>query len=212
MAVVNANYEFLMVDVGKNGRASDGGVFRETKFFSKLAANTLKIPSPEALPGCGERMPFVFVADDAFPLSENILKPFSHNTLKTEEIIFNYRLSRARRIVENAFGILASRFRILLQTINMSPEKTTTIVLACCYLHNFLRKQNERTYFEGGLDTEQVEMGIIEYADWHSGPNLQNLQASTSRNASRNAKQIRENFCTYFNTTGSVPWQNNVLR
>ncbi|XP_037810112.1 putative nuclease HARBI1 isoform X2 [Lucilia sericata] len=190
MAVVNANYEFLMVDVGTNGRASDG----------------------EPLPGCDEKMPFVFVADDAFPLSENILKPFSHNTLKKEEIIFNYRLSRARRLVENAFGILASRFRILLQTINLSPEKTTSIVLACCYLHNFLRREYEQTYFEGGFDSEIVETGAMEYADWHNGPNLQNLKASTSKNATNNAKYIRETFSTYFNTNGAVSWQNKIFK
>lgn len=199
MAVVNANYEFLMVDVGTNGGVSDDGLFNETKFFSSLKNKTLKIPDPQPLPNCEEKLPFVFVAT------------FSHNTLKEEEIIFNYRLSRARRIVENCFGILASRFRILLQTINLSPEKVTKIVLTCCYLHNFLRRQNEETYFEGGFDVKETDPGAIEYADWHNDHGLTALQASCAKNASKSAKTTREKYCNSFNTVGAVPWQNNIL-
>lgn len=51
-------------------------------------------------------MPFMIVVDDAFPLNKHIMKPYSQVGLTPESRIFNYRLSRARRIVENAFGIL----------------------------------------------------------------------------------------------------------
>lgn len=148
MAIVNANYEFLIVD---DGRASDAGLFNQTKFFSLLKKKELKIPAPEPLPGDNVEMPFVFVSDDAFPLMENIMKPFSHKTLDKEQIIFNYRLSRAQRIVENTFGILASRFRVLLTTINLPPEKVTTIVTACCYLQKFLRRKRQTVYLAGAL-------------------------------------------------------------
>lgn len=50
-------------------------------------------------------MHFVIVADDAFPLTNYMMKPFPNRLQKgTPERAFNYRLSRARRIVENAFG------------------------------------------------------------------------------------------------------------
>lgn len=52
------------------------------------------------------------VGDDAFALKTHLLKPYGGTNLTKAQKIFNYRLSRARRIVENAFGILASRFRI----------------------------------------------------------------------------------------------------
>lgn len=58
-------------------------------------------------------MPFVFVGNDAFPLVDRIMKPFAPprgGTLTDAEKIFNYRLSRARRYVDNAFGILTSKF------------------------------------------------------------------------------------------------------
>ena len=57
---------------------------------------------------------------------------------------YNYRLSRARRVVENAFGILASRFRCLLVTLPLTPQRVIKVAHACCVLHNFLRQKNSR--------------------------------------------------------------------
>uniref|UniRef100_A0A1X7VHN6 DDE Tnp4 domain-containing protein n=1 Tax=Amphimedon queenslandica TaxID=400682 RepID=A0A1X7VHN6_AMPQE len=53
------------------------------------------------------------VANDAFLLKDYIQKPFSETGLTKERCIYNYRLSGARRVVENAFGILANRFRVM---------------------------------------------------------------------------------------------------
>ena len=75
------------------------GVFKNTAFVKKLYAGTLQIPEPSAIPGCEEdTMPYVFLADDAFPLSENIMKPYT-TTFQKEKVIFNYRLSSVRRVV-----------------------------------------------------------------------------------------------------------------
>ncbi|XP_036328180.1 protein ALP1-like [Rhagoletis pomonella] len=204
-SVVNANYQFLMVHVGANGRASDAGLLNDLEMLEKLKKNELCIPDPEPLPGLSSNMPYVFVGDDAFPLMENLMKPYSHTTMKREEIIFNYRLSRARRIVENTFGILASRFRILLKTINLSPEKVTTIVLTCCYLHNFLR---ERKVYRNNRMTDGLEFSEPSSDE----NNLDNLTPTTIRNASNLAKEVRDKFCEYFNTVGTVPWQNKICK
>ena len=122
------------------------------------------------------KMPYVFVGDDAFPLMENLMKPFSHRNLSREDRIFNYRLSRVSRIVENAFGILASRFRILLGQINVCPEKALTLVLACSYLHNYLRRKEVESYYQGGFDIENISTGEITDADLRSDRTLLALQ------------------------------------
>ncbi|XP_075554788.1 uncharacterized protein LOC142587566 [Dermacentor variabilis] len=79
----------------------------------------------------------MFTTYDAFPMGRNLMKPFEGTNL-TEDKIFHYRLSRACRVVENAFGILANCFRCFHTVINAPPERVTAIVNAACVLHNFL--------------------------------------------------------------------------
>ena len=86
------------------------------------------------MPNSEKRTPHVIVGADAFPLSNNLMKPYPH------------RLSRARRVVENAFGILANRFRVFHSAIRLTPDKVVTVVLACLALHNFLLKENKVEY------------------------------------------------------------------
>ena len=74
----------------------------------------------------------MIVGDEAFPLKEEIMKPYARKQLDDAKRIFNYRLSRIRRVSENAFGILSSRFRILHTTINLNPGKVMHVVIAMC--------------------------------------------------------------------------------
>ncbi|CAN7944916.1 unnamed protein product, partial [Ixodes hexagonus] len=76
------------------------------------------------------------VGDEDFPLSANLMKPYTGTKLDEEQIIFNY--SRARRVAENAFGILANRFRFLHTPIDAEPERVTSFVKAAFVLHNYL--------------------------------------------------------------------------
>ena len=117
MAICNANYEFILVDIGDTGRNSDGGVFANSIMGNAIQQNTLNIPDPEKIYETNMEFPYVFVGDDAFPLKENIMKPFPREVIRIVERIYNYRLSRARRIIENAFGILAARFRVFRRPI-----------------------------------------------------------------------------------------------
>ncbi|XP_039968628.1 putative nuclease HARBI1 [Bactrocera tryoni] len=193
MAIVNAKYQFLMVEPGANGRVSDGGVFGNTIFSTMLDDGKLKIPSPTKPSGFEKELPYVFVADDAFALSEHFMKPYSQSGLTQHQQQYNYRLSRARRVVENAFGIISSRFRILLTTIHLSPEKATKIVLAICYLHNFLSTKSCEYYLR-----------MINDVGEKSVPALMQIEKTTSRKSTTNAKKIRNSFCEYFNGVGST--------
>jgi len=120
LAVVDANYKFIYIDVGTNGRANDALVFSKSSFNFALENNALNILTHG-----------VFVADDAFPLRYYLLKPYSkRGPLTKEEKVFNYRLSRARRVSENAFGIMVSRFRIFKKPIAVQPDRVELIVQA----------------------------------------------------------------------------------
>lgn len=99
-ALIDADYNIMFLDVGTQGRISDGGVFQKTELCHRLATGNLALPPPKVLPGRQKKQPFVIVADEAFPLEEHIMKPYSGNHLRdSPKRIFNYRLSRARRIL-----------------------------------------------------------------------------------------------------------------
>jgi len=110
LAVVDANYKFMYVDVGAYGADSDAGIFRECGLFHALEQDAACLPPNEPLPGGDTDVPYFIVGDDAFAPRSYMMKPHSKKHMTAAESIFNYRLSRARRIVENAFGILANRY------------------------------------------------------------------------------------------------------
>ncbi|GFN85820.1 hypothetical protein PoB_001232600 [Plakobranchus ocellatus] len=101
-------------------------------------SDKLSIPQRGYIPGTDIELPYMFVADEAFPLKENIMKPLPHRQLATEKEIFNYRLSRARNTVECSFGRLAQMWRILFRQIDEQPMAATNIVKAFTVLHNFV--------------------------------------------------------------------------
>lgn len=158
MALVDADYNFLYADVGCEGRNSDGGVFRNTFLFKKLDKNELNLPTACTLKGRQKIVPYVFVVDDAFPLKYNIMKSYSGLQQKgSRERAYNYRLSRARRVVENVFGLLSAIFRVLWRPILLEPDKAERLVMACVYLHNFLRRNKISKHFytpNGTFDSE----------------------------------------------------------
>jgi hypothetical protein len=115
LALVDANYCFITVDVGAIGKSSDSNVFKKSNIGRKLESNQLGIPgSSKPLPNDenGKCMPFVIVGDEAFALSEHVLRPYPNSNISVQQRIYNYRLTRARRMVECAVGILANKWRI----------------------------------------------------------------------------------------------------
>ncbi|XP_060877917.1 putative nuclease HARBI1 [Metopolophium dirhodum] len=213
MALVDANYSFIYINAGCQGRISDGGVFKNTDLWKRLENKSLNLPEPISLPGRDNPVPYVIVADDAFSLSENVMKPYpGHQTKGSKERIFNYRLSRARRVSENVFGIMSSIFRVLRKPILLSPEKATSVTLACAYLHNFLRasKSSKNCYTpQGSVDIDDGS-GEITPGTWRrQSENSSCLPLQRiGRKSGENSKAIRYEFATYFTSeTGSVPWQ-----
>lgn len=209
MALVDANYKFIYVDVGAAGRAGDAGVFADSTLKQALTSNSLDLPSSSTISGISSKIEYHIVGDDAFPLTMRIMKPYPHRNLVKEKRIYNYRLSRARRVVENAFGILAHRWRVFLTKIKLSPDKVTNVILAACCLHNFMVEKNKAGY-AAAADLENSDHSVSR-GSWRSDAALTILQPTPSHNASRNAKLQRDLLTNYVNDCGSVPWQDNMV-
>lgn len=214
MALVDANYMFTYVDIGCQGRISDGGVIRNTSLWRKLEANEIMLPSDEPLPSKTELMPYVFIGDDAFALGRNMMKPYTGVYEKGHmKRIFNYRLSRARRIVENAFGIMSSVFRVFRKPILLNEQKVTDITMTCVLLHNFLRKSktSKSSYSpKGALDSDK-ESGFCP-GSWRNDQDDMSSFLPLKRVPRRSgleAMRIRDLFAEYFLSNGAVAWQND---
>ena len=212
LAFVTYDYQIVYADVGAQGKISDGGVFRDCSLNHALVQKKLNLPPPRALPKSDDpqwahlqenetKLPFVFVADSAFPLTKHCLKPFPEKGLDDRRQNFNYRLSRFRRVSENAFGILVHVFGIFRTTIDLDPDKCIKLVLAAVTLHNMLRRKS-------GLYKEATDQIVEDGVDEIPLPPLEPLRHS---NCTLDAKAIREEFADYFYGPGAVPWQWNRL-
>ena len=104
-ALVDANYKFMRVDLGINGSSSDAQIVNQSQLRAGIINGTLQVPASEPLPSDDRPMPYFLIGDDAFLLCMWLMKPFSGRILLDDQRIFNYRLSRVRRVVDNAFGI-----------------------------------------------------------------------------------------------------------
>ena len=120
LPLVDADYKFLYVDVGCTGRIRDGGAF----FFNSSLSNALSLNTLNILLLDCESLPYVVVVDDGFSLKTFMMKPYASKNLCTEKRVFNYHLRRARRVVENAFGILVNRFRIFFNSNSRSSRNS----------------------------------------------------------------------------------------
>lgn len=215
-AVVDGNYNFIYANVGCQGRISDGGILDATSFKQSMDDTTMNLPASCSLPGRTATTPYVFLGDGAFPLSKNLMKPFpgTHNK-GTKERIYNYRLSRARRVSENVFGILASVYRVLRRPMLLDPHIATKVVLAIIYLHNFLRRSSSRQIYNppGSFDVECPDTGYITNGIWRrdtsSSTGMRNF-ASIARRSKLEAEAVRNEFTNYFSSPeGRISFQDN---
>jgi hypothetical protein len=162
--------------------------------------DTISIPDPEPIANFeqGGNMPYTFVADEAFPLKSYLMRPFPGRALDDRKRIYNYRLSRARRRIENTFGkqlvlhnclnriaiiminsyallfsgILTHRWKLLLRMMQWQPAKTTKLIKGMCVLHNYLRTVGDQRYNQPGLADSVNQDGTITPGFWRTGTNL----------------------------------------
>ena len=140
MAIADTNSNFIMIDVGAYGRNNDSSVFNESTMGKSFMSSRLNVPNPREMPGTDILMPFYLVGDEAFPLRNNLMRPYARRQLDYSKRIFNYRLSAARRTVECAFGILTKKFGIFQKPIATNVELAEASIRSSCVLHNYTRQ------------------------------------------------------------------------
>ncbi|KAK8759497.1 hypothetical protein V5799_002871, partial [Amblyomma americanum] len=173
---------FTYADIGHYGGEGDSGIFQRSPLLEVLEKGLLGIPQPRSIGSIG-LIPYHMVGDEAFPLKPFMMRPYPRRELQKfrndpaqrqeylKRATFNYRLSRARRLIENAFGIMSSRWRILRRPFRASEETTQNIVKSCVVLHNFLLSspQSRSAYSPPGFtDHEDWEGNIVE-GSWRAG-------------------------------------------
>lgn len=190
-AVADADCKLIAVDIGAVGRQSDGGNFRTSSLYNLLETGKLDVPPDTELPGSVCKIPFVLVGDEGYPLLPYLMRPYPARNLDNRQRIFNYRLSRARRSVECAFGIMSSKWRILHKCIETNEENAVKIIKAICILHNFV------------LDNERLDSNYL----------TQDVRTEHARRTqyrfTTHAQTTRDTLLNYFNGIGAVPWQND---
>ncbi|KAJ8369350.1 hypothetical protein SKAU_G00093780 [Synaphobranchus kaupii] len=205
LAVCDARYRFSMVDIGCPGRHSDGGVLSSSVFGRKLQSGDLGFPGATNLPRSAITVPHVLVGDEAFPLRQNLMRPFPGRFLPEPERVFNYRLSRARRIIENSFGILSTRWRVYRKPIHCKINRAIAVVKATVCLHNSLRDLevelpvNNRSYCPpNATDSEDVNGNVVE-GSWRQEEErscLQDIPRVGANTFGADASAIRQKFRT----------------
>ena len=151
MAICNARYQFTVVDIGDSGRQNDGSVCANSNLGHAIENKQLKLPGEKKLRNSQRILPHVFVGDDAFGLKPHMMKPYSSQNLPIDQRVFNYRLSRTRRIIENIL-------RTCPRPIIASPKKVVFITKAIVALHIFLMSDTE-DIITTTLPTLSIKMG-----------------------------------------------------
>lgn len=212
LASCDSKYQFTMIDVGAYGSQSDGGVFKNSPFGCLLENNVLQVPEPKLLPGTNILHPYTIVADEAFPLKTYIMRPYPGKNLSVQHRIFNYRLCRARRVIENAFGILVNRWRLLRTTIVANEENVDAFVKAAVVLHNFSMEENIKTGQSFYCPKQFVDSDTTQ-GTWRDEVDpLNSVGRLAANRTSRNVYLVRDELARYFSSRqGEVPWQYEAI-
>ena len=166
-----------------------------------------------------DHLPYFLVGDEIFPVQNWLMRPYAGKALTNEtRKKMNYLLSRARRIIENIFGILAAWWRVLLSPIDSIPEKVEHIVLATIALHNYLIQTDTAVYTPSGFIDSESNTGEIKKGQWreiveNSRGNLIDVNPTHTRRHTNSAIETRDTLAEYFITdVGSVPWKWDYIR
>ncbi|XP_067625952.1 uncharacterized protein [Eurosta solidaginis] len=169
-------------------------ILARSVFGNMILRNDLEIPPPDNLPGTDQIFPYFFVGDSAFPLKPNLMRPYLGRNLSPAKRNYNKRLSFVRVHIENTFGILANRWRVLHTTIHAAPENVDKIVLATIVLHNYLMLDSSSGYFDLNRASSD-ENGNFDCGQLST--RMASIQIAHSNRSTNEAFSLREELAEY---------------
>ncbi|XP_067633791.1 uncharacterized protein [Eurosta solidaginis] len=142
LALVDYRYRFIYINIGAPGRCNDSQIYNSSLLKKVLIEDEVLAANKKNISGV--QMPICILGDSAFKFSTTLMKPYAFSTdLSEEKKLYNYMLSKCRRVAENAFGHVKARFRRIGKGIDNEIGNAPSIVQAACVLHNFLNEEND---------------------------------------------------------------------
>ena len=184
------------------GKQSDAGILSHSHLGQALLPpNSLHLPDDATITGAEELgpVPYVVVGDEAFPLQRHVMHPYPGRNCTEAEESYNYRHSRARRIVECTFGILAARWRVYHMKLGVAPVTVNQIIQAATILHNMLQR-------------DSIPASTAELIEDYNPDNIHGLDGLhlLGTRGTTEAARIREKFKEYF-VAHPLPWQTQYV-
>ena len=151
LGCVDARGIFTYVNAGRP--VGDSYAYRHSLLYRKIMNGEWLAHSPKLIEGTRVK-PFL-VADSVFPLESTCMKCFEVGNVPQKRS-FNYSLIRTRRVVEQAFGRLKGRWKIMDgQCKANDPVFVRQVAMVCCALHNVCER-HQCPFEAGWLPDESV--------------------------------------------------------
>lgn len=146
----------MYINVGCTGRCNDSTIFEQSKLKLHHINNPILQQNRRTIMSVD--VPPLLIGDSAFKLTSYVMKPFPYTTDQdASKKLFNYKLSKCRRVVENAFGHLKARFRRIGKGIDNHIQNSNMIIKACCLLNNFLNSKKDDVNFNWIQQQQEYE-------------------------------------------------------
>jgi hypothetical protein len=127
MVICDNRKRFIFADSRWPGSTSDTGAVSRSSFLTNLFIRRDPVLFPQ---------PYMILSDGGFHKRSCFIAP-DYQARNRLENLFNTSISRARCVVENAFGLLKMKWRRLHQhSIQESTRIIPELVLCACVLHN----------------------------------------------------------------------------
>lgn len=204
LALVDANCKFIYVDIGSYGKEGDSGIFSKSELGKQIENGIFPFPDDATLPGSNIFFPHFLIGDGGFKLLPRLMKPYpnAQSEIDAEKRQYNYRLSRARRTVESAFGMLSNTFRVFHTPIMLKTSTIDYVILATCCLHNMLIDDKTENIYNTTCNSGTNNVVLNNLISLRRNGGTAVVSAMHLRN------ELKDYLCS---ASGRVTWQSHVV-